>query len=59
MVPNPCFKAEMHESVRPEADLHRPDSSTQRECDRNIPCHSVAMTATPYDYVDRPREWRQ
>jgi hypothetical protein len=29
-VPNPCFKADMRESARPEADLHRPVSSTQR-----------------------------
>jgi hypothetical protein len=29
-VPNPCFKADMRKSARPEADLHRPVSSTQR-----------------------------
>jgi hypothetical protein len=27
-VPNPCSKVDVRESVRPEADLHRPDSST-------------------------------
>ena len=53
-MPNPCFKADARERVPPEPDLHRPDSSTQRHCDRNIPCHSVARTATRSDYLTDP-----
>ena len=58
-VPNPCFRADVCESVRPGSRLISANQFHSTQCDRNIPWHSVALTATRSEYLDRPREYRQ